>query len=729
MASHFAHSENRAGIKHLLVDHLRAVAETARGLAAKFDAGELGYWAGWWHDLGKFHPNFTRYLQTPERLRGPDHSSAGIVHAAGKNELLPFIIGGHHGGLDSRANLKDRLKAKYGDSAVQQALHIAADHLPAEDGFLESRLPRFLRDFVADQTRETKGQLQRATEFFIRMLFSALVDADFLDTESHFYPELAAKRTVAFSLADLWARFEQDQAQLVERARGRLNRIRYEIYQKSQEATNQRQGFFRLTAPTGAGKTRSALGFALAHALHHGLDRVAVAMPYTSIIEQTADVYREILGDEDGVVLEHHSAAAFEETTSDPVTTEHTWSRLASQNWDAPVIVTTTVQLFESLFANRPGQCRKLHNLARSVIILDEVQTLPPGLLEPILDVLRQLVTNYRATVVLSTATQPALENSPYLHGLEDVQEVLPDPSRYFQELRRVRYEVPAAKEPWTWQQVADRLRTEPQALAIVNTKKDAMALLEALDDPSAMHLSTLLCGAHRRAVLQEVRRRLKEGKCCRLISTQVVEAGVDLDFPVLLRAVGPLDRIIQAAGRCNREGRLDVGHMVVFDPVAGGVPPGAYRTGFDLATAMLKRGFDLDDPQTYHRYFEQLFQAVELDARRIQPARERLDFPEVAQEFRLIPDDSVSVVVSPPAHQDRVEELLDHVRRQANAPYRLVQQLQPYVVNIHSCLLPQYQRHGLVEQVAGRLWRWLGGYDPVRGLVVKGPDPESLVV
>ncbi len=728
MDSHFAHSENRAGAKHPLIDHLRAVAETARKLAAKFDAGELGYWAGWWHDLGKFHPDFARYLQSPEGRRGPDHSSAGMVHAEGMLELLAFVIGGHHAGLDSRVGLKVRLKEKRSDARVRQALEIADDCLPIRvpESPLLACLPGFLHGTTAPRA---KAGLERATEFFIRMLFSALADADFLDTEAHFYPEQIAKRVAAVSLGDLWTRFEQDQTQLIQRSHGPLNQIRREIYQHCRAAAAERQGFFRLTVPTGGGKTRLALGFSLPHALHHGLDRVVVAIPYTSIIEQTADVYREILGDEERVVLEHHSATTLEETASDPVTAEQAWSRLASQNWNAPIVVTTTVQLFESLFANRPGRCRKLHNLARSVIVLDEVQTLPPGLLEPILDVLRQLVAGYRVTVVLSTATQPALENSPYLRGLDDVREMLPDPARYFHNLRRVRYEVPAAKERWTWQQVSDRLRTEPQALAIVNTKGDAMALLEALDDPEALHLSTLLCGAHRRAVLEEVRRRLKVGEPCRLISTQVVEAGVDLDFPVVLRAVGPLDRIVQAAGRCNREGRLDAGRMIVFDPVAGGIPPGAYRTGFDLAAAMLKGGCDLDDPQTYHRYFQQLFQAVELDAQKIQPARERLDFPAVAQAFRLIPDDSVSVVVSPPGHKDRVEELLDEVRRQADVPYRLVQRLQPYIVNIYSHLLPQYQRDGLVDQVAGRVWQWLGGYDPVRGLVPKGPNPELLVV
>lgn len=727
MNVHFAHSENRAGAKHGLVEHLDAVAELARRFAAGFDAGELAYWAGKWHDLGKFHPDFAKYLQSPEARRGPDHSSAGLVHAAQSLEMLAFVIGGHHAGLDSRENLKLRRRAKQGSAAIRQALEIAGRELatlsPGKP--LLSCVPVFLRNPPSAK----KGDLKRAVELFIRMLFSALVDADFLDTEAHFRAEQTAARTPKTALGDLWARFEQNQRRLMAASTGRLNEIRRGIYEHCRAAASRPQGFFRLTAPTGGAKTRSSLGFALPHALHHGLQRVIVAIPYTSIIEQTADVYRGVFGDDEGFVLEHHSAIVLEETADDPVTEGQAWSRLASQNWDAPIVVTTTVQLFESLFANRPGRCRKLHNLAGSVIVLDEVQTLPPGLLEPILDVLRQLVAHYRVTVVLSTATQPALDDSPYLRGLPNVQEILPRPETYFDELRRVRYEVPAVRERWTWQQAADQLRAERQALAIVNTKKDAMALLDALDDPAALHLSTLMCGAHRRAVLHEVRRRLQEGEPCRLVSTQVVEAGVDLDFPVVLRAVGPLDRIVQAAGRCNREGKLDRGRVIVFDPAEGGLPRGAYRSGYDEALNMLKRGCDLHDLRTYRRYFQSLYQDVETDDQEIQPAREDFDFPKVAQKFRMIADDSVSVIVRLPGHEKQVDELLAHVVRQTDSPHRLTRRLQPYVVNIYSHLLPHYERDGLVRQVAAGLWQWLGGYDRVRGLVSRGQDPEQLVV
>ncbi|MFW6206810.1 MAG: CRISPR-associated helicase Cas3', partial [Gemmatimonadota bacterium] len=307
--------------------------------------------------------------------------------------------------------------------------------------------------------------------------------------------------------------------------------------------------------PTGGGKTLSGMGFALRHALVHGFERVIVAIPYTSIIEQTADTYRGVFGDG---VLEHHSAVASEaHEDADPVSWHQLWRRLAAENWDARIVVTTTVQLFESVFANRPAPCRKLHNLVGSVLILDEAQTLPSHHLAPILAALSELTAHYRMSVVFCTATQPAVSAQPYAQVFEAAREIVPAPGTYFAALRRVTYEVPASSERWSWQRVADEMRRSDQCLAVVNTKADALALLEVLDAPEVLHLSTNLCGAHRREVLADVRERLQSGRPCRLVSTQVVEAGVDLDFPLVLRAVGPLDRIVQAAGRCNREGSL----------------------------------------------------------------------------------------------------------------------------------------------------------------------------
>lgn len=726
MASYFAHSENSAGIKHDLVEHLRSTARLAAGFAGKFDAADLGYWAGLWHDLGKFHPDFQSYIATPEGRRGPDHSSAGAVHAVTCFEGLAFLVAGHHAGLPCLTNLKNRLKEKSSAVQVERALQLARPELSGvvPEVPLTQKLPSFIGG-ISSKGSATE-QHKRATELFLRMVFSTLVDADFLDTEAHFDPARSMRRGVGPSLGELWERFEADQANITGWKGDRLNQIRHEIYQACLKAADGPPGIFSLTVPTGGGKTRSGMAFALRHALRHGLDRVIVAIPYTSIIEQTADVYLEIFGDG---VLEHHSAVTSREEVSDPVSLGDVWARLASENWDAPVVVTTTVQLFESLFANRPSHCRKLHNIARSVLILDEVQTLPTHLLLPILDVLQQLADYYRITVVLCTATQPALTDGPYLRGLRKVREIIPDPSRYFAELKRVRYEYPQAGERWTWQQVAEEMRSAAQSLAVVNTKRDAFALLDALDDPAALHLSTQMCGAHRLETLREVRRRLEARETCRLVSTQVVEAGVDLDFPLVFRAIGPLDRIVQAAGRCNREGMLEAGRVVIFDPAEGSSPPGIYRTGLDTAAGLLATGCDLHEPLTYQSYFHRLFQAADLDSKRIQASRQALDFPEVAQKFRMIEDDSAPAVVRPDGHAKEVESLLALIRRQGEAPRWAFRRLQPYLVSIRSRLIPAYQRNGLLQAVAPGLWEWLGGYDPVRGLVAAARDPEDLVI
>jgi CRISPR-associated endonuclease/helicase Cas3 len=430
-------------------------------------------------------------------------------------------------------------------------------------------------------------------------------------------------------------------------------------------------------------------------------------------------------------VLEHHSAI---EPRRDPEEGEAgpQWGRLAAENWDAPLVVTTTVRLFESLFARTPSACRRLHRVANSVVILDEAQTLPVRLLAPILDALRGLSAHYRTSVVLCTATQPALTATPGFRGLEDVREIAPEPPRLFRTLARVRYEWPAAGESWDWARVADEMRSERQALAVVNTKRDALALLGALGE-GALHLSTLLCGAHRRDVLADVRRRLKDGEPCLLVSTQVVEAGVDLDFPLVLRALGPLDRIVQAAGRCNREGRLEAGRVVVFRPSEGGMPMDqAYRGGAGVAEQMVNSSeMDPDDPDTFLRYFAQLYRQVELDGAKVQESRSVLDFPETAKRFRMIEDDGVSVLVGYGRGQQRqrFEALVERLRRPGGVTRATLRQAQPFIVSVQSRLRDEFMKAGLLEEIAEELYLWHGGYHPIRGLTAGPHDPESLVI
>ncbi|MCL0090661.1 CRISPR-associated helicase Cas3' [Dehalococcoidia bacterium] len=717
-----AHSQNSEGQGHSLVQHLESVGNLAQQYAAKFGAGELGRWVGLWHDLGKFNPRFQEYICNPEAAHGRiDHSSAGAVFAAENFEPLAFLVAGHHGGLPDGRELKHRLKRKSGAAEIHEALSLARGELSqvVPQSRLKGNLPAFL------DNNPSKTQF----ELFLRMLFSALVDADFLDTEAHLDPSRMRERGSSFpSLQELWQLLEDHQNRISGKNQDTLNQIRHEIYHACLQAAPRPPGIFRLTAPSGGGKTLSSMAFALKHALEYNLNRVIVAIPYTSIIDQTAKVYRDIFGEE--VVLEHHSAVNWDSDSELP-NTRQMQARLASENWDAPIVVTTTVQLFESLFANRASRCRKLHNIVRSVLILDEVQMLPTELLAPILDVLQDLADHYSVTVVLCSATQPAFEDSPYVRGFREIRDIVPNPDRYFDELKRVHYELPQGGE-WSWEQVVSEMHLASQCMAVVNTKKDALALLDALNDPNALHLSTLLCGAHRRDVLAEVHNRLHAGKPCRLVATQVVEAGVDLDFPVVLRAMGPLDRIVQAAGRCNREGLLDQGQVIVFVPSAGSMPSGSYSIGAGTTRALVAQGdIDLHRPAIYQTYFERLYQRVELDKKNIQKKRAKFDFAEVAQSFRLIEEDSEPVIVRYQSStvKGEVDALLKEARRADVNSRWLVRRLQPYLVNVKRWELPRMQREGLVKKIFPGLWEWLGKYDPVRGLVQSGHDPEDLVV
>ncbi|MGH2486007.1 MAG: CRISPR-associated endonuclease Cas3'', partial [Ktedonobacterales bacterium] len=366
-----AHTKNARGVRQDLVSHLTQVAALSAEFAAAFQASDLGYLAGLLHDVGKFNPGFQQYLVDAETnpngpRRGPDHKGAGSLHAMTlRQDALAFLVAGHHGGLVSLADLKNRLAQWAAAPEIPGAIEAAIAALPALDPSHPQPQPPNLRDPLAG-------------ELFIRMLFSALVDADFLDTEQHFADGVAVTRGNPLTLDDLWTRLQAYQAEHSGKRTDPINTVRHHVYRQCLAAAELPPGFFRMTVPTGGGKTLSSLSFGLPHARQHGLTRVIYAIPYTSIIEQTCDVFRGVLGDE-RAVLEHHSAATA--TDPDKPTPAEVWARLAAENWDAPLIVTTTVQLLESLLGRSTSACRKLHNIARSVIILDEAQMLPTPLL------------------------------------------------------------------------------------------------------------------------------------------------------------------------------------------------------------------------------------------------------------------------------------------------------------------------------------------------------------
>ena len=537
MKRYYAHTNGPDPEKwQLLEEHLKNVSDLAGNFAAAFGAEEWGRLAGLWHDLGKYSVAFQHRISSDDSLK-VDHSTAGAQHSV---ECMPVIglplayaIAGHHGGMPDAfaegACLEKRVKKE-----VETWQHGLAE-LPEQS--LPDQLPLPLDAF--------------ASAFFTRMIFSCLVDGDALDTET--FNMSWTKRPVDFpDLGTLYDRFFQTLETYDPTIP--INGIRADIRKQCETKAGLPKGFFSLTVPTGGGKTLSSLAFALKHAREHKMSRIVYVVPFTTIIEQTAEVFRGKLGSD--AVLEHHCNV-------DP-DKESESSRLAAENWDAPLVLTTSVQFYESLFANRPGACRKLHNLANSIIILDEAQTLPVDYLKPCLAALRELVTHYGCTVILCTATQPAiLKRKGFDIGLEGVREIMDEPEALYQQLKRV--EVVQCGKMGD-DQLTDALSKEQQVLCVVNTTGHARQLFGMVKGhAAAFHLSGRMCPAHRAEVLKQIRLCLDAGKECLVISTQLVEAGVDLDFPAVYRSMAGLDSLAQAAGRCNRNGRLERGRVCVF--------------------------------------------------------------------------------------------------------------------------------------------------------------------
>jgi CRISPR-associated endonuclease/helicase Cas3 len=721
---------------HFLQDHLRSVAQLAGEFASWFNSAEWGELAGLWHDLGKFQPSFQR------KLRGEqiavEHSGAGAAYAylrAG-DALFPlaFVIAGHHTGLANLTrsdpggpcSLRERL-ANNRQLSVQLSASLPPDIATRNVPVIPPHLPSDLNR--SDDSR-------RRLEMWIRFLFSALADADYLDTEQALDPARAARRRSGPPIGELAQRIESEITRRCETAATTpVNEARRRLAEACLVASNWYPGLFALTAPTGSGKTLSGMRFALQHARTHGLRRIIVVLPYTSIIEQNAAVYRSVLGDD--AVLEHHSHLDPEkeqELQGDEVTERH---RLAAENWDAPVVLTTSVQFFESLFANRPSRCRKLHRIARSVIIFDEVQSLPLHLLIPILDGLKTLAADYGCSIVLSTATPPALvahQNAKW--GLPDVKEIAPDAGSLFQVLRRVQFHWPEDESASSWEDLAERIAAHSQALTIVHLRKDARTLAERLskaDLPGTVHhLSAAMCPAHRSEVLGRVRADLAQGEPCYLVSTQLVEAGVDIDFPVLFRAMAGLDSLVQAAGRCNREGLLEKGLVYVFNACTD-PPPGVLRHGIETMRNLLRsKGtqIDLSDPKTCTEYFRSLYGATVSDRDGIQAERAQFNFYGVASRFQLIEDGSTASIVVP--YGERACEFGDRIRTEG--PSReLYRALQPYVVRVYPEALKELLITGAIEQLQPGLYRLLPQadnlYDPRFGLSNEGMSPGLLLV
>jgi CRISPR-associated endonuclease/helicase Cas3 len=710
---------------HALEDHLTGTAALAIGHASAFGAEDWARLAAQWHDLGKYRPAFQSYIRAASGFEAEnahiegvgkrvDHSTTGAVHAIEHlgevGRLLAYLIAGHHAGLPDW----------YGDNtSLLQRLEVARQKGYLAEALAQQPPPTLLHGQLP--TSRPRGD-SRSLHLWLRLLFSCLVDADFLDTERYMTPEQAQQRAGHPPLSDLLARFTSHIDRLSAAAQPTpVNRLRAAVLKQCIERAGEERGngLYSLTVPTGGGKTLSSLAFALHHAARHGKRRVIYAIPYLSIIEQTADVFRGIFGED---LVEHHS-------NLDP-DKEDLRSRLAAENWDAPLVVTTNVQLFESLFAARSSRCRKLHNLVDSVVILDEAQLLPTEFLDPCLDAIRTLSAHYGVTFVLCTATQPAFTprdiNGQPFAGLSDVRELMQggphvqSATDLYRDLERVAVHWPQTSETSNWDDLAERIGKHDQALAIVNRKRDARELARRL--PDALYLSTDLCGAHRAERIAEIRRRLADNRArlqaglevlpLHVVSTQLIEAGVDVDFPVVFRALAGLDSIAQAAGRCNREGRLQHGEQFVKGLVQVFVAPEPAPAGLLLkgeqATQQLlaRESSPTLTPDLFEHYFRLLFASVNtfdkagvIELLKSGPRLE-IAFRQAAERFRLIPDEGAPVIV----HWSESERWLARLR--SGGPDRwLMRKLQRYSVNVRQDCLDRLIAQGDVVEILPGLY------------------------
>jgi CRISPR-associated endonuclease/helicase Cas3 len=748
----WAHSPNVHGDWHALVDHLQGTARLARQFAEPFGGGDAAFFAGLAHDAGKASDAWQQGLLQAEAAGsrvGVEHKTLGVYLAGARRAgLLQLVLHGHHGGLTNPQVVRSSLR----------------DHDDAEGRRRRSDAEAALRGLVPELFAPAPIHLPQGfqdpleQEFLIRLLFSCLVDADGLDTEAHRLGLAAPRVRSAADMGELWERFEsRRKAWLAGRLASPVDRWRDDVYAASVDAALGPTGLYRLPAPTGSGKTPASAGFALRHAAEHGKARVIVAVPFTTITEQNAKQYRRLLDPEDEsgvpVVLEHHSSVELDESSS-----QYRWQRLAAENWDAPFVVTTTVQLFESLFGRKPARMRRVHRLANAVIVLDEVQALPHGLLPPIVDGLRILAERFGTTVLLASATQPELwALGPLRHV--PMRDVLVDPAPLYRVLRRARYRWWLEPKP-TLEQVARRVAGDSQALVVVNTVRDARTMFGFLrafasEEVTVRHLSTAMCAQHRRDVLDEVRRLLKDDRPVMLVSTQLIEAGVDVDFPVVYRALAPADSLQQAAGRANREGRLGTegGLVVVFDPADGGMPS-AYHTQVGVTAEHFGAGSaDPDELGALARYYRALYQALAIEGRgsqasTIQRNRAQGDFLAVADgplrdagrsstrdrrlAFRMIDDDTVPVVVNyQPAEPDgervAVPDLLAQLRSADTPNVDVLRALQPFVTSLRRTTRDRPEVAAWCRPVLGDLVEWVGRYDAA-GLVVapSGEEPTA---
>ncbi len=724
---YYAHSENADGKKHLLSEHLSGTAKLVSSFSGDESYHNLFEITGLLHDLGKYQKDFQRYLIDGGRRGSVPHASWGAGYARNFGILESSIaIDGHHKGLPDHADWKtDTAQFKnndisHFDEVVREFL---SDNSINESKFKETEIPSF-------------NNIKSQRELFTRFLFSALTDGDWLSTEAHFEPQThslrpAFKLQIDEMIQKLEAVFSQKSSA------GEINVLRNEARAEALANSGMPCGFFSLSLPTGLGKTLTSMAWALYHAKANNLKRIIVVLPYVNIIDQTAAVFKDIFGESS--VLEHHFGYNEEhssESSKECKTPEDRMKELACENWDYPLIVTTTVQFFESLFSNKPSKCRKVHNIADSVVIFDEVQTLPKHLILPTLQMLKDVHAVMKTSFLFCTATQPAFEKRQGFEGIDEIKPLIASPANFYEKTRRVRYSFINGLEPIAMdvllQEVISR---DDSTLIIFNTKKAAADFFELAASSSqnrydeSYHLSTAMCPYHRKEVIKQIIDGLSNGQKLLVVSTQLVEAGVDLDFPVVFRAAAPLESIIQSAGRCNREGKLgpEGGKTCIFRLADGGMPDDTYRACAGHAIEMMKADFEkIHHYNMFNEYYRQIINLyVDPDKKGIGEAREKFNFETVNGLYKIIEKATVGLYVY--SFNDESSALLDSLKYKKHLSRDDFRRMQKFTVQVYRDFINKngqfctYDQRGFIV--------WYGKYDCKMGLAAPDKDDEVLII
>jgi len=660
-------------------EHQRGVAQRAELFASEFGMGDCGRLMGLLHDKGKEQKEWQKYIQGKINT-GPNHAYVGAIIAQRQYpQIAPLIaqsIAGHHRGLYDYCDYIEETKRD----------------LP-EDVTIDAAIPY--------QFPKLPKMEHYDLHHLVRMLFSCLVDADSLDTEAFMNPEIAKQRGCHTSMQELLATFEKHLEGLKANAPDtEVNHIRNYVQKQCVIESQGESGFYSLTVPTGGGKTLASVLWALHHAVRNNLQRIIIAIPYTSIIVQTAATLKRIFGEDN--VLEHHSNVNPEDIKDKELRER---LQLATENWDYPIIVTTNVQLFESLFCNRRSDCRKLHNIAKSVIILDEVQTLPLGFYKPIVHTLDTLKRVFDVSILFTTASQPILSGriegaNPMVsfNALQSVHEIIPQDAQLHDKLRRVELQfMDGAK---SYDEIAAELAKHPKVLCIVNTRRDAKELFERIPKEGiCLHLSRMMCPAHVSATIEQIKEALKiqNDPPIRVIATQLIEAGVDIDFPVVFRQEAGLDSILQAAGRCNREGKYGICSTYVFSLGKEHQLPPGFITQTNNARIGMGKQHDWFSPEAMTSYFKQLHARIgNFDEKQIQTLlyKPECEFEEAAHQFHLIDDQTISVIINWNGSIDLYQQLVIH-----GPSYSLMKKLAQYSVNIRERDFNNLKNMGAIDE------------------------------